>query len=199
MRIFVGIDIKSELKNEIVRLQEKIKPYAVKGKWKNEDDFHLTLKFLGAIDENQLEGLLETLEKNRESYKPFSFFLKGIDVFDSAPPSAVTGLTPVRVLWLGVDGDLKALNELYFAVEFALCNEGFTKDYRPYAPHVTLGQDLKLSCDLEKVKSIFEAFNGTIVVDAITVFNSEVVNGKRVYTPLKMFKFKTKIEDSYGD
>lgn len=189
MRIFVGIDFKPELKNEILRLQEKIKPYAVKGKWKNEDDFHLTLKFLGDIDEVQLKGLFETLEANRESYKPFSIFLNGIDVFGFGEPSAVTGLTPVRVLWLGVDGDLKSLNDLYYIIESTLSHWGFSKDYRPYAPHITLGQDLKLKCDLETVQATFETFKGTINVDAVTVFNSEVVGGKRVYTPLKTFEF----------
>lgn len=187
MRIFVGIDFKPELKHEIIRFQEQIKPYAVKGKWKNEDDFHLTLKFLGDIDSDQLQGLYETLETNKVRFKPFSIHLEGIDVFGTATPSAVTGLTPVRVLWLGVDGDLNALNALYFLIENALCNWGFAKDYRPYAPHVTLGQDIKLSENLETIKSLFEAFYTTIDVDAITVFNSEVVGGKRVYTPLKSF------------
>lgn len=187
MRIFVGIDLQPALKNEIVRLQNKIKPYAVKGNWKNEDDFHLTLKFLGDINEDQLKGLFETLEKNMGQFKPFSIHLKGLDVFGSAVPSPVTGLTPIRVLWLGLSGDLKALNELYFAIEYALCDWGFAKDYRPYAPHVTLGQDIKLNGDLETLKVAFEAFSGTIDVDAVTVFNSEVVDGKRVYTPLKSF------------
>ena len=98
MRIFVGIDLQPALKNEIVRLQNKIKPYAVKGNWKNEDDFHLTLKFLGDINEDQLKGLFETLEKNMGQFKPFSIHLKGLDVFGSAVPSPVTGLTPIRVL-----------------------------------------------------------------------------------------------------
>jgi len=186
-RIFVGIDFDAALKSEIIKLQNEIKPYTVKGNWKNEDDFHLTLKFLGDIGDDQLNGLYDTLEKIGGHFKPFSIHLEGIDVFGSAVPSPVTGLTPVRVLWLGLGGDLKALNDLYFDIEYALCDWGFAKDYRPYAPHVTLGQDIKLNGDLETVKLAFEAFSGTIDVDAVTVFNSEVVDGKRVYTPLKSF------------
>jgi 2'-5' RNA ligase len=191
MRIFVGIDLKPTLKSEIIKLQNKIKPNAVKGNWKNEDDFHLTLKFLGDIGEDQLNGLFETLEKIRGQFKPFSIQLKGLDVFGSAVPSPVTGLTPVRVLWLGLDGDLKALNDLYFAIENTLCDYGFAKDYRPYAPHVTLGQDIKLAGTLETLKVAFEPFDEKIDVDAVTVFNSEVVGGKRVYTPLRSYKCNT--------
>ncbi|HSN65916.1 MAG TPA: RNA 2',3'-cyclic phosphodiesterase, partial [Fusibacter sp.] len=81
MRIFVGIDIKPAIKSEIIKLQEKIKPHTVKGNWKNEDDFHLTLKFLGDIGEEQLNSLFETLEKIRGHFNPFSIHLKGLDVF----------------------------------------------------------------------------------------------------------------------
>ena len=192
MRIFVGIDLKPTLKSEIIKLQSKIKPSAVKGNWKNEDDFHLTLKFLGDISEEQLTGLFETLEKINGQFNPFSIHLNGLDVFGSAVPSPVTGLTPVRVLWLSLDGDLEALNDLYFVIENALCDYGFAKDYRPYAPHVTLGQDIKLAGTLETLKAAFEPFDERIDVDAVTVFNSEVVGGKRVYTPLKSFNCNTK-------
>ncbi len=192
MRIFVGIDLKPTLKSEIIKLQSKIKPSAVKGNWKNEDDFHLTLKFLGDIREEQLTGLFETLEKINGQFNPFSIHLNGLDVFGSDVPSPVTGLTPVRVLWLSLDGDLEALNDLYFVIENALCDYGFAKDYRPYAPHVTLGQDIKLAGTLETLKAAFEPFDERIDVDAVTVFNSEVVGGKRVYTPLKSFNCNTK-------
>ena len=192
MRIFVGIDLKPTLKSEIIKLQSKIKPSAVKGNWKNEDDFHLTLKFLGDISEAQLTGLFETLEKISGQFKPFSIHLNGLDVFGSAAPSPVTGLTPVRVLWLGLDGDLEALNDLYSTIENALCDDGFANDYRPYAPHVTLGQDIKLAGTLETLKAAFEPFDEKINVEAITVLNSEVVGGKRVYTPLRSYKCNTK-------
>lgn len=191
MRIFVGIDLKPPLKSEIIKLQSKIKPYAVKGNWKNEDDFHLTLKFLGDIREDHLIGLFETLEKIRGHFNPFSIQLKGLDAFGSVVPSPVTGLTPVRVLWLGLDGDLDALNDLYFTIENALCDYGFAKDYRPYAPHVTLGQDIKLTGEFETLKAAFEPFDERIDVDAVTVFNSEVVGGKRVYTQLRSYKCNT--------
>ncbi len=191
MRIFVGIDLKPTLKSEIIELQSKIKSYAVKGNWKNEDDFHLTLKFLGDISEDRLNGLFETLERTRDHFKPFSIHLKGLDVFGSAVPSSVTGMTPVRVLWLGLDGDLDALNDLYFTIENALCDNGFAKDYRPYAPHITVGQDIKLAGALEMLKAAFEPFDERIDVDAVTVFNSEVVGGKRVYTPLKSYMCNT--------
>ncbi len=193
MRIFVGIDLKPTLKSKIIKLQSKIKTSSVKGNWKNEDDFHLTLKFLGDISEDQLNGLFDTLEKIRGHFKPFSIQLKGLDVFGSAVPSPVTGLIPVRVLWHGLDGDLEALNDLYSTIESALCDYGFAKDYRPYAPHVTLGQDIKLSGTLETLKDAFEPFDEKIDVDAITVFNSEVVGGKRVYTPLRSYKCNTNV------
>jgi RNA 2',3'-cyclic 3'-phosphodiesterase len=53
IRAFIGIDFSEKLKNEISILQERISKYAIKGRWKDIENLHLTLKFLGEINKEQ--------------------------------------------------------------------------------------------------------------------------------------------------
>ena len=53
MRTFIGIDFEDAIKNNILELQNKLRKYVVKGRWKHSDNFHLTLKFLDEIDSEQ--------------------------------------------------------------------------------------------------------------------------------------------------
>ena len=187
MRLFVGIDFSDALKNEIYNLEQKLKPLSHKGNWKHEDNFHLTLKFLGDIPEDRLEVLYEAVDKASLSVEPFDIALKGIGAFGLSDVSAETGLCPAKVLWLGIEGDLSALNKLYLAVEDALVEVGFAKDFRPYAPHITLGQDLKFKCEFQAIRNAISEMDGKIHVTEVTVFNSEVFEGRRIYRPLRKY------------
>lgn len=187
MRIFVGIDFSEALKKDIYSLQQKLKPLSHKGSWKYEDNFHLTLKFLGDMAEDRLDALYEAIDSSRLSVEPFDIALKGVGAFGLSDVSPETGLCPAKVLWLGVEGDLKRLNTLYQSVEDALVKAGFSRDIRPYAPHITLGQDLKFNCEFQAIRNAISELDGRIHVTEITVFNSEVFEGRRVYRPLRKY------------
>lgn len=185
MRLFIGVDFDESIKNRIAKCQDELKPLSIKGRWKTEQNFHLTLRFMGDFDENDLPRLYDALSGCADDIAPFELSLDKIGAFDlKQRESDFT----VRVLWIGVNGDMKALNALYFAVNYALESKGFPKDYRPYAPHITLGQDLRFTCDLNAIKQASSHLEHSIMVDAITVFNSEVIDGVRVYTPINEFK-----------
>lgn len=188
MRIFIGIDLDSSLKNKIFQLQEMIKPYVIKGNWKYEDNFHLTLRFLGEVEESQLSVIDEAIQSMANKVNPFELQLKGGGSFGLKPSTDESKGPLVNVLWLGVDGNMKALSELYFELEYALSVKGFTKDYRDYAPHITLGQDLRFSTDISVVKPYFKALEGSFSARAITVFLSESEGGRRVYRPIRSYE-----------
>jgi len=189
MRIFIGIDLDLELKNQIFQLQEKLKPYVSKGNWKYEDNFHLTLRFLGEIEEGQISVIDGAIQSMIDKIKPFKLQLKGGGTFGLKSSTDESKGPLVKVLWLGVDGNMKALNELYFELEFALTEKGFAKDYRDYAPHITLGQDLRFSADIETVKPYFKALEKSFMARELTLFRSESVGGRRVYRPIRTYAF----------
>ena len=78
MRCFIGIDLSVEATKEIARLQRIIKPYFI-GKITSSENLHLTLKFLGEIEDaalNKVKKKLSTIE-----YQSFELILNGLGVF----------------------------------------------------------------------------------------------------------------------
>ena len=78
MRCFIGIDLPVEATKEIERLQKIIKPHFV-GKTTSSENLHLTLKFLGEIEDDILNEIKKRLSSIK--YHPFELTLKGIGVF----------------------------------------------------------------------------------------------------------------------
>ena len=75
MRAFIGIDFSQGLKKEIGELQKELRKYALKGRWKYIDNFHLTLKFLGEINFEQKKEIDDALRKICQNKKTFKLAL----------------------------------------------------------------------------------------------------------------------------
>ena len=78
MRCFIGIELSLEATKEIERLQKIIKPHFV-GKITSSKNLHLTLKFLGEIEDatlNKVKKKLSTIE-----HQSFELILNGLGVF----------------------------------------------------------------------------------------------------------------------
>ncbi|OJV66487.1 MAG: 2'-5' RNA ligase [Clostridiales bacterium 38-18] len=185
MRIFIGVDLPESLKSDIFQLEQKIQEQSNKGNWKPADSFHITLRFLGEIEETEVKSIAEGLRSEIKGFKPFSLNLKGGGTFDAKGEEQ----SNIRVLWLGVDGDLKALNRLYFQTECVLDALCYPRDHREYTPHITLGQSIKLKGGLNTLAPYFKTLNSSFEVTAVTIFISEVVSGKRSYRPIERIEF----------
>lgn len=177
IRAFVGIDFTEEVKDEIHELQQKLKGYASKGRWKGRDNFHLTLKFLAQISFAQKAQIDESLQSLSRKEKPFNLELKGLGVFG--------GKDSYRVLWLGLAGDMQDLRSLHKKVDQVLTPLGFPPERRPFSPHITLGQDIVFADRFEEIQAEVGGFEFTPThVERIHLFKSEQVQFKRIYTKL---------------
>ena len=100
--------------------------------WVRPDSFHMTLKFLGAVDTNRLSALTETLTSAAAACEPFQLGIRGLGAFASpARP---------RVLWAGIEAGAAQTAALASRVDEALATLGFTREARALSPHVTLGR-----------------------------------------------------------
>lgn len=184
MRAFVGIEFSTELKSEIHELQEKLKLFSRSGRWKHADNFHLTLSFLGEIDEQQADDINSVLSELAPKHQPFTLEIDKIGAFGLGKFNSFSGVLPIRVLWLGIDGGLKALRALQSDLEERLETLGFPRDPRGYNPHVTLAQSIKIKCDFDELERQIISIVNKIEVNAIHLFVSEISDGKRVYRPI---------------
>jgi 2'-5' RNA ligase len=124
LRLFVGIEFPAELKLRLSLLQSGI----AGARWVDPGNFHLTLRFIGEIDEGTAADVDEALLRLKS--RPFSVQLAGVGVF---------GGEKLRQLWAGVERE-PALSALQAKIETALIRVGLPPEPRKYVPHVTLAR-----------------------------------------------------------
>jgi len=100
-------------------------------KWVRPDGLHLTLKFLGDVDEVQEPSLRGALGQVAGEARPVTLHVEGFGVFpDFRRP---------RIVWAGVAPD-PALELLQHRVEQVFAPLGFPTEARTFRPHLTLGR-----------------------------------------------------------
>jgi 2'-5' RNA ligase len=124
-RLFVAAMLPEEVKDILL----PIRPAFSAGlRLTERDDIHLTLHFIGEIDEEQTRAVRGALARVRA--EPFAITLRGVGRF---PPEG-----EAEVVWAGVQPH-PALSALHHSVAAALSTAiGFTLKDRPYIPHITL-------------------------------------------------------------
>lgn len=124
LRLFVGIEFPPELKLRLSLLETGI-PGA---RWVDPGNFHLTLRFIGEVDEGVAADIDEALSRLRA--RRFVLRLAGTGIFGGERP---------RALWAGIERDpeLVALRD---KIEQALIRLGLEPEPRKFAPHVTLAR-----------------------------------------------------------
>ncbi|RLL47715.1 RNA 2',3'-cyclic phosphodiesterase [Oceanobacillus piezotolerans] len=127
---FIAIPLSSKLQDYFSNWQDELVGKLPYKQWYNKKDFHITLKFLGEVDDNKLKALRMELEK-LSLLKAFSIVVGEIGTFGN-PKSP-------RVIWAGVEKN-KNLMQLAEKVEEYATKVGFPKENRPYSPHITLAK-----------------------------------------------------------
>jgi 2'-5' RNA ligase len=131
-RTFVAIELGEPahawLRAEIERLRRAI-PAA---RWVDPAGLHLTLAFLGELDDARLAEVAPAAVEAAVGLAPFTLAVGALGTFGT--PQAP------RVIWAGVGGALRPLGELQRRLAAALARRGFALDARPYSPHLTLAR-----------------------------------------------------------
>lgn len=129
MRLFVAIELPDEVLRQISGVRAKLDRGFRDITWVRPEGIHLTIKFLGEVDEERVSVLTDALDAAKQGVMPFTVKVGRIGAFpDMSRP---------RVLWAGVDGK-GGLIQLQRNIEDALFKLGFEKETRPFSPHLTL-------------------------------------------------------------
>ncbi|HZK02320.1 MAG TPA: RNA 2',3'-cyclic phosphodiesterase [Anaerovoracaceae bacterium] len=181
MRVFIGIDFPKTLKEELQNCQHDFRNYSSKGRWRNIDNLHLTLKFISSITAGQKIELDAAMVEVCKKYRPFNLEIGHPGIFGDK--------ASIRTLWMGIDGDLKSLYGLQREIELAAEKLGFDPEGRRYRPHITIGQDIVFDRDFTEVKTMLPDRDlQAVKVDCVYLFKSEQIQGKRVYTKISGYE-----------
>ncbi len=176
MRLFIAIDC-NELKDYFFELQRQFPKNARLSLVKS---FHLTLKFLGEVQPNKIEEIVEILKKVK--FSPFSVHLESIGIFPTE--------NYIRVVWVGLKPEDKVL-ELQKAVDDSLKN--FFRKEKDFKAHITLAR-VKFPEDkksfVEEVKKI-KVENEKFDIKDFRLVKSTLSREGPVYEDLEVFKLRS--------
>jgi RNA 2',3'-cyclic 3'-phosphodiesterase len=133
-RIFIALDISAEVRTKIAVLTGGLRaefPNLRMG-WEKPEKIHLTLKFLGDIDERQIASLSEAVKRTADESAAFSLRMERTGCFPSAKKA--------RVLWLGLTDGSGNLQKLQGRLEKEAEARGFEKEDRSFKPHLTIAR-----------------------------------------------------------
>ena len=130
-RTFIALELSESLKEGILALTEELSGRGVRASWARRSTLHLTLKFLGDVEETSLREIVAAVARASSRVSAFSFQTRSLGAFPSTRRP--------RVLWLGIEpqDELLALHE---AVESELADLGFPRERRRFHPHLTIGR-----------------------------------------------------------
>ena len=166
LRTFIAVKI--EPNPELLRLVKHLKETFEKEKikWVEENNLHLTLKFLGDTSPLQVEQVKELLLKTGENFSSFHFDLKGIDFFKrNRQPN---------VLFANIDKK-DFLKQIAAEIDDKLADLGFEKEKRDFNPHLTLGRIKYLKNKVhfyETVDEYRDQFIQHVEIDEIIYYQS---------------------------
>jgi len=139
MRAFIAIEVSDELREKMTELQKQLSLDGVKPVEK--ENLHLTLHFLGEMDETMKEKVIKAMDKL--SCKKFEMSCEGVGAFPSK--------NYIRVIWVGAEAP--ELKQIYDQLGTEFARLGFKQEQ--FSPHITLAR-VKFLKDKEKLSEFLE-------------------------------------------
>ena len=130
MRLFVAIEIPSEIRDALAVFLKEMRGIAPHAKWVRADNLHVTLKFLGETEVPKVGEVVNTLSSIR-SMQPVTLEFRGLGFFPNEKRP--------RVFWAGMEAsaNLRILTE---DIDRSMHHLGFPLEERPFTPHLTLAR-----------------------------------------------------------
>jgi 2'-5' RNA ligase len=180
IRSFIAFEMPAKLIDRLKNLQEALRAQGLKMRWVRPENIHLTLKFLGDISSDQIEGLTGAIKSTASGQHAVALCAEGLGVFPT--------LKSARVLWVGLTGDSDTLNLLHKDLEHRLEDMGFERGRRSFKAHLTLA-GARRKVPYQTLFSALESLKGfkteRFELNKLILFKSELKPAGPVYTPLE--------------
>jgi 2'-5' RNA ligase len=182
LRCFVAVHIDDATRAAVRALQGRLAGVMGGVKWVEPQNLHLTVKFLGNVDHKRLERLSAGLARAAAAHPPFTLVVRGAGAFP--------GPARPRVAWAGLSDGRAGLYALWQAVERELAREGFARDDRDFAPHLTLGRAREPAPApglVEVLREVADTTWGRFPVAAMSLMRSTLTPRGPIYEEIAPF------------
>lgn len=193
-RIFTAIDISQPARQKVSDYIETLRREFsnIRAGWEKAEKLHLTLKFLGDIDEKQLKDLENAVLNS------VNVFSKSENIANFKVQISDTGVFPAKrnakILWLGLHDESENLAKINQVLEAECEKIGFEREKRNFKPHLTIArlrEPHKSRNLVEKhLENAFEPVEFT--VSEIVIYESKLLPTGSIYRKLRSFEFSEK-------
>jgi 2'-5' RNA ligase len=181
IRTFIAIEIPETVQQKIAKAQQELKAFNERISWTKPGNIHLTLKFLGSVEEDKIAAIAEAVNQVAEKIPPSKFRVKNLGAFPN--------LRRARVIWVGIELDSPYLSQLAEGMDAALAELGFPKEKRKFSPHLTIGRvKAKTSDEFQQALQRTPFEGGEVTVEEVIVMKSDLKPTGAIYTPLRKIK-----------
>jgi RNA 2',3'-cyclic 3'-phosphodiesterase len=202
IRAFLAVELSQELRSKFAVVQQELKQRVeserkgdIRISWVQPANMHLTIKFLGDVDEQVIDPLLGAIEQAIGSQPSVKVPLERLGAFPRPNSPRVLWIGPSENWEQGAEG--KRVTELHGAIEQACEGLGFLREAKPFSPHLTvarmktgerqIGVALATSGVLDQPLSV-----GSLAVESVVLVKSELKPTGSVYTRL----WEARLKDS---
>lgn len=180
IRSFLAFELPALIREPVLRISGELLKSPLDVKWVKGDNIHITVVFLGNVEETRIGALKDEVAGACLNYGPFAISLKGMGCFPNRRRP--------RVLWLGLEGDMDRLTLFRDDLQNRLTPFGIKVEKRPFRPHLTLGRfrghDFT-SPILGELISRFEDLEGPVcTLEELVLFKSTLRPGGAIYTKM---------------
>jgi len=178
-KLFIGVGVDARGNAAIDRI---IRSYTNQNiRWTPRENRHITMLFLGHVDDENLPDISEEMRDVSARYAPFDLVFDEVNV----------GPTPHRpkVLWL-TGPDNEDATRLHDDLERALLSH-IRSEKKRFRPHITLARlarDVRIKAT-ENPQDWHKTVGIVVSVETVTLYESVIEHGKRTYVPIDVFEF----------
>ena len=177
IRGFIAIDLHST--PQIIDFVQKITTSGADIKLVDLKIIHITLKFLGDVNENKIDFIDQIIKNSIQEIHPFTIHLKGTGVFPNE--------NYMKVVWIGIQ-KTEPIKRITNTLEEQLEPLGFMREKRNFSPHLTIGRVRTAKNKPQLLKVLKEFVNiefGEQEITSIKMKKSDLTPAGPIYTTLR--------------
>ena len=180
IRLFLAFELSQEIREIIDEVSREAGKLPLNVRWVRTENIHLTVVFLGNVEESLVPRVEEVACLVCSRSHPFDISLHSLGFFGN--------IRSPRVLWIGMNGDVKGMSGLRDELQKGLVPFGVEEETRPFRPHLTLGRFKKEAGSIKHLKGLIEQYRDltspAAVMKELTLFRSDLRRDGAVYTKI---------------
>lgn len=185
MRLFYAIELDERTRQLLFDNQSKLKGKALKANFTRAENLHLTLRFMGDIEDAYFPVLKKMQDFVASKAEAFQLELSGPGVFERGHKS---------IVWWGTKKS-EVLSRLQKNLEEEIRANGFPAETREYSSHITLAREFVSTDSIRNVMNLLQPIEHQFYITGISLMESTRVDGKLTY----LCRYRTELRTAAAD